>query len=308
MATTPTELHGVLVIDKPAGMTSAAVVARARKVLGAKGIGHTGTLDPLATGVLPLVLGEGTKLATFLLADDKEYDVELELGVTTDTLDADGAVIDRRPAGNVDEVALRCALAGRSGTQLQVPPMYSAIKHDGRRLYDLARRGEEVERERREVRIDQLALLSFTPPRARLHVACSKGTYVRSLVRDLGEDLGCGATVTALRRTRAGRFSLAEALPLADLTPALAAARLVALPQAVAHLPVLPLDDAAVARVAQGQRLPTPVDVAEGTVMALITPAGALAALAAVTDGKLAYLRVFNYGLPRNAPPRGPGT
>jgi tRNA pseudouridine55 synthase len=286
--------HGVLVIDKPAGLTSAAVVARVKRLLGGAAVGHTGTLDPLATGVLPIVVGEGTKLAAFLLADDKEYDAELELGVTTDTLDSDGQVTARADPSGVTESALRAALASLIGDQQQLPPMFSAIKQDGKRLYDLARQGKEVDRELRAIHIDALTLQSFTPPRARFHVACSKGTYVRAIVRDLGAALGCGAMLTALRRTRAGRFTLAHALPLDDsLTPDKITAALVPPPEAIAHLPAIRLDAAGVTIVKHGKPPPSPPGIHR-----LLTPEGALAA---VVDGPT-YLRVFNYGLTAKGP------
>lgn len=298
MHAVPTDLlHGVIVIDKPAGLTSAAVVARVKRALAADAVGHTGTLDPLATGVLPIVVGEGTKLAAFLLADDKEYDAELELGVTTDTLDADGTVLSRASAAHVDEAALLVALAAHVGPQAQVPPMYSALKQDGKRLYDLARQGVEVDRAPREIRIDLLALESFTPPRARVHVACTKGTYVRALVRDLGARLGCGATLTALRRTRAGRFTIAEAISLDALTPARAAQALVSPTDALAHLPAVHLDPAGVVTVKHGKPLPLPPGAQVGDRFRLLTPEGALAAVVEVQPSKIVYLRVFNYGL-----------
>jgi len=291
-------LHGVLVIDKPRGLSSAQVVARVRRALHEKSAGHTGTLDPMATGVLPIVLGEATKIAGFLLADDKAYEGELELGVSTDTLDAEGQVLARADWQHVDEAAVRAALAGLTGELRQVPPMHSALKQDGKRLYELARAGHEVERQARPVRIDRFELLELAPPRLRFAVDCSKGTYVRSLARDLGEALGCGATLTALRRTRSGRFSLADAVPLTDDLAAAARDRLVRPAAAIDHLPAWPISDAEAARVAQGQRLPLPPEATEGTIWRLLTPSGALAAVAearAAGEGvlKAAYLRVM---------------
>lgn len=291
------ELHGVLVVDKPGGLSSAQVVARVKRALGAKRVGHTGTLDPMATGVLPIVVGEGTKLAPFLLADDKEYEGELELGVTTDTLDAEGAVLARADAAAVDEAALRRAMAALTGPIQQIPPMVSALKQDGRRLYDLARRGIEVEREPRDVRVDRFELTAFVPPRARFIVACSKGTYVRALVRDAGAALGCGATLTALRRTRAGRFGLECALPL-EVVGDRAAGALVSPPDAVGHLPAVRLAEAELRAVRFGQQLPAPPDLGVDAVVRLLTPGGDLAAVAQRQGDRLAYLRVLNYGLP----------
>ena len=173
-------MHGVLVVDKPPGMTSHDVVARARRALQTREVGHTGTLDPLATGVLPLVVGEGTKLAPFLQAEDKSYDGELLLGVTTDTLDIEGTVLERRACAHVDEGALSAVLRALTGDALQVPPMYSAIKKDGIALHKLARKGVEVEREARPVRVDRFELLGWEPPRAKSR---KRAWSPRSIVR-----------------------------------------------------------------------------------------------------------------------------
>jgi tRNA pseudouridine55 synthase len=291
---TSAEQHGVLVVDKPIGLTSADVVARVKKALGARRVGHTGTLDPMATGVLPIVLGEATKLAAYLLAEDKEYEGELLLGVTTDTLDALGRVVDERDATGVREPTLCAAIEALVGDIDQVPPMYSALKQGGRRLYDLARKGIDVERAPRRIRIDRFELLAFAPPRASFRVACSKGTYVRSLVRDVGEILGVGAHLSALRRTRAGAFDLGRALPLDSLN---ASSPLVSPPDAVAHLPALCLATPDLARVVRGQPLPRPEGVSEEQVLRLLSSSGSLCALVQARGEKLAYLRVFNYGI-----------
>jgi tRNA pseudouridine55 synthase len=289
----PPAPDGVLVVDKPAGMSSAAVVSGVKRALGATRVGHAGTLDPMATGVLPVVLGEGTKLATFLLADDKEYEGELELGVVTDTLDADGAVLGRSDPGGVTREALLAAMGALTGPILQVPPMHSALKQGGRRLYELAREGIEVDRPARPVRVDRFDLLAFDPPRARFVVACSKGTYVRSLVRDVGEALGCGATLTALRRTRSGIFGLDRAIPLEDVA-ARGAAAVVPPAEALAHLPAIPLDPARVVDVRHGRPLPAPPDAPEGTPIRLLGEGGALLAVAERRGARIAYLRVFH--------------
>jgi tRNA pseudouridine55 synthase len=191
-------VDGLLVVDKPAGMTSNAVLQRAKGIYFARKAGHTGSLDPLATGVLPLCFGEATKLSQYLLGSDKEYVTTVVLGVTTDTADADGAVREVRSAVAVDATALTAVLARFRGTIAQVPPMYSALKRGGVPLYELARRGEEVEREPREVVIHALELLGFEPgerAQATLRVRASKGTYVRTLAEDIGAALGCGAHV-----------------------------------------------------------------------------------------------------------------
>jgi len=224
-------MHGVLVLDKPPNMSSAAAVDHVKRALGAARAGHGGTLDPLATGVLPVCIDAGTKLAPYLLADDKAYEAEGLFGIETDTLDRGGRVL-RESAVEVTEAALRAAIAQRIGAQEQVPPMFSAIKQGGVRLYDLARAGEEVERAPRKIRIDKLELVMFEPPRFRISIACSKGTYVRTIVADLGTDLGCGAHLTQLRRTASGRFTLAHAVAFERLGDADLRARIIPLAEA----------------------------------------------------------------------------
>jgi tRNA pseudouridine55 synthase len=213
-------VDGVLVCDKPAEMTSHDVVARVRRLAGQRRVGHGGTLDPPATGVLVLALGRATRLLPFLPTEPKRYLAEVAFGAATDTLDAAGTVTATAPAGGVDEAALRAALAGFLGPQEQVPPMVSAIKVAGERLYAKARRGEEVERAPRPIVVHELELLGFTPgerPLARLSVACSGGTYVRSLAADLGRALGTLAHLASLRRTAVGRFTESRAHTLGEL-------------------------------------------------------------------------------------------
>jgi tRNA pseudouridine55 synthase len=289
--------HGLLILDKPSGMTSHDVVAAVRKRLRTREVGHTGTLDPMATGVLPLVVGEATKLAPYLAADDKEYEGELELGVQTDTLDAEGEVTARAPSEHVTADALREAFGVLTGPIQQVPPMFSALKRDGRRLHELARAGEQVALDPRPVRVDRFELVGFASPRARFVVACSKGTYVRSLVRDAGAALGCGAILTALRRTRAGRFTLADAVPLDGVE---ATTSLISLANAVAHLPGLTLTDEQLVAVSHGR--PLPATSASPGPLRFLTPGGDLAALVEGRDGKFVYLRVFNYKLTQGTP------
>jgi len=306
------DLHGLLVLDKPAGATSAEVVTAIRRRFQVDRVGHTGTLDPMATGVLPLCLGEATKLAPYLLADDKAYEAELTLGVETDTLDADGAVVARAPeaAAGVSEAALREALAVWVGDRLQVPPMFSALRHEGRRLHQLARAGEEVERRPRPIAIRRLDLLEFDPPRARIRVDCSKGTYVRSLAADIGRALGCGAHLSALRRVRSGRFTLDQAVTLEDASAAhlvpLAAALdlpclIIAFDQlrAVVDGRPVPLPFQLIQPVEITEELSTPGPGAEAAApdLQLMTPGGALLALARRRGDHARLLRVFTYGL-----------
>lgn len=229
-------IHGVLVLDKPTGMSSAAAVEHVKRALGAKRAGHGGTLDPIATGVLAVCLGSATKIAQYLLADDKAYEATGVLGAETDTLDRDGKIVRERPVA-VTEEALRAAIAGRRGEQDQIPPLYSAIKQGGLRNYQRARAGDgdDVELVARRVRIDRLELRAFTPPRFEVSIACSKGTYVRSIIADLGAEVGCGAYLAELRRTRSGVFSIDQAFRIdqlatidlaRDLVPVTAAIRL----------------------------------------------------------------------------------
>jgi len=214
-------MDGVIVVDKPEGLTSHDVVAAARRLLGEKRIGHTGTLDPLATGVLPLACGRATRLVRFLSASDKEYEASMIFGVTTDTLDVTGEETGRSGA-TPSRDALVAALRSFEGEQMQVPPAYSAKKVGGRRAYEFARRDEPVELAAVPVRISRLELLEFgndrpstlLGARCRIALTCSAGFYVRSLVRDLGERCGTGACLAALRRTRSGDFTLDEAVPL----------------------------------------------------------------------------------------------
>jgi tRNA pseudouridine55 synthase len=292
------DVHGVVVVDKPSGMTSAAVVARVKRALGARRVGHTGTLDPMATGVLPLCLGDATRLADFLLAEDKAYDACLELGVETDTLDAEGAVTRRQPdaAAAVDEAALREAMARLVGESEQVPPMYSAIKHQGRRLHALARAGHTVERTPRRIRVDRFELVELSPPHARVLVHCSKGTYIRSLVADVGEALGCGATVTALRRVRAGAFHIEQAVSL-DAIERGEAPPLISPADAVGHLEAVEVPPGRLGAVGNGLRLPWRALAGDAAapdgLVRLLTADGALVAVACVEAGKVKYSRVF---------------
>ncbi len=209
-------VDGVLLLDKPQGMSSNAALQAARRLYSAAKAGHTGTLDPLATGLLPLCFGEATKFSSDLLDADKTYEADILFGVKTDTADSEGQVLERRPV-SFDRLSLEVALSRFRGKIRQVPPMYSALKRDGQPLYKLARQGVQVEREAREVVIHELELLEFQADRCRLRVRCSKGTYIRSLAEDLGEVLQSGAHLTALRRTAVGALSVNEACSLEAL-------------------------------------------------------------------------------------------
>jgi len=208
---------GILVVDKGRGATSFDVVAVVRRRLGVRRIGHAGTLDPDATGVLPILVGEATKLTPYLVDQDKEYVATLRFGVTTDTHDVSGRVLSQTPVEELDAARLEEACRAFVGPIRQVPPMYSAVHHLGRRLYELAREGIEVERAAREVLIRSIVIEKVDGPRATLRIVCGKGTYVRVLAADLGAVLGCGGAVESLVRSRVGPFDLADAVSWSEL-------------------------------------------------------------------------------------------
>jgi tRNA pseudouridine55 synthase len=227
------EPEGVLLVDKPRDHTSHDVIARLRGKLRMKRIGHAGTLDPMATGLLVVLVGKATGLSQYLISLDKEYTGTIKLGVVTNSQDADGEVLETRPVPPLTEAQVKAAMEGFLGDQYQTPPMFSAIKIDGVPLYKLARKGEEIQREPRFIRVMSWELTRFASPELDFRVRCTKGTYVRTLAHDLGQKLGCGAHLTALRRTGTDRLNVAqaltmeqiEALPLAELEKHLLPAR-----------------------------------------------------------------------------------
>ncbi len=212
-----TGASGLIPVDKPAGLSSHQVVDRVRRMLAGPKVGHAGTLDPLATGVLLLLIGEGTKLSRFLMEEDKEYIGKMILGKETDTGDAEGKLLREVRDFSFGPEDIEKMFAPKIGRQLQVPPMYSAVKVDGVPLYRRARRGEEVERKAREIWIYQLRLLDFKFPEVVFGVHCSKGTFIRALVSEWGRELGCGAHVAELRRVRCGSFGLRESFSLEEI-------------------------------------------------------------------------------------------
>ncbi|MBF0618992.1 MAG: tRNA pseudouridine(55) synthase TruB [Candidatus Omnitrophica bacterium] len=210
-------MEGIIIVDKPSGMTSHDVVARVRRVLGTKRVGHAGTLDPLATGVLVILVGKATKLFDKFVGFDKAYSATMLLGIRTHSADIQGEVISERPCGDITREAVETAFLKFVGDIEQIPPMVSAVKHKGERLYKLARKGINVEREARKVRVDALNLTEFAHPHVKFFLACSKGTYVRQVAEDVGEVLGCGACITEIRRTKVGPFGIDSAVKLEDL-------------------------------------------------------------------------------------------
>lgn len=209
-------MNGVVIVDKPAGITSHDVVSRLRRIYKTRRVGHTGTLDPMATGVLPVCIGSATKAADMLVSSTKRYSAELMLGKRTDTLDIEGTVIEECPV-NVSDEDIRNAISSFVGEREQLPPMYSAIKQNGKKLYELARMGVETERDKRRIIIHSIEIQSIDIPYVKIDVRCSKGTYIRSLCDDIGRKLGCGAVMTALRRTETAGFTAEEARTIDEL-------------------------------------------------------------------------------------------
>ncbi|MFH1548200.1 MAG: tRNA pseudouridine(55) synthase TruB [Candidatus Omnitrophota bacterium] len=210
-------LNGILLIDKPKGLTSYKVVEKVTRNFHIKKAGHLGTLDPMATGLLLVCLNEATKIVQFMMNKDKEYEATLLLGTVTDTGDITGKTIKENKKFEVSQAQIRTAFKKFTGTYLQTPPMHSAIKQNGKKLYKLAHKGEEIERKKRKITVYSLKINFFSKTKIKFTVACSKGTYIRSLVSDIGEELGCGATLADLRRTKVGNFSIKNAKPLEEL-------------------------------------------------------------------------------------------
>ena len=249
-------MHGVLVIDKAAGPTSHDVVAAVRKLLREKKVGHTGTLDPAATGVLPLVVGKATKVARYLTGSDKTYRATVRLGINTDTLDSEGTVLRERPV-EATEAQVREVITSFVGPIEQLPPMYSAKKIDGKRLYELARKGVEIEREPKAVTVHGITIETVALPDITIEVHCSAGTYLRVLAEDIGEKLGCGGYLFELRRTAAGPFNIDEAITLDEVAdnPEGARDRILPIAQALSGLPRINVPVSIGQMIASGHQL-----------------------------------------------------
>lgn len=287
-------VDGVLLLDKPQGVSSNSALQTARRLLNAAKAGHTGTLDPMASGLLPLTFGEATKFSQMLLDADKTYEAVVQLGVDTDSGDAEGAVIATRPVA-VGPHDLEAVLARFRGEIEQVPPMYSALKRDGKALYEYAREGIELERAPRRVTIHALELLAFEGECFTIRVHCSKGTYIRSLAMDIGAALGCGAHLCALRRMAIGAFDLRAAITLAELEATGEGERealLAPVDSLVAAFPVVTLDAAAARALLQGRILDEPHGAPGGSVR-VYGPTGFLGLARWQDDGRLAPRRLI---------------
>ncbi len=264
------DVNGVVVLDKPPGMSSNDAVQRVKRIYSARKVGHTGSLDPLATGVLPLCLGEATKFSQYLLTSDKTYVATLCLGVSTDSGDADGEVLEERALEDISRERIESALDDFRGDIKQVPSMFSAVKHQGQPLYKLARQGIEIEREARPVTVYRNEIVDYAGDRLTLEVHCSKGTYVRTIAHDLGEQLGCGAHVVALRRTTAGPYQEGDLVTLDEMFRMAELDRLDELLQpvatAVGQWPTVELAAAPAFYLKQGQPVLVPHAPTEGWV------------------------------------------
>jgi tRNA pseudouridine55 synthase len=285
-------LDGVIIIDKPCGVSSSAVVLQVKRIIGARKAGHAGTLDPLATGVLPLCINEGTKLVPFFMQGEKEYIATLRLGIETDTQDREGTVIRRSEKIPLDQSEVERIFNEFQGEVLQTPPMFSALKHNGIPLYRIARRGENIPRRARRITIDRIRVLSFDAPYISFFVRCSPGTYIRTLCADIGARLHCGAHLVELKRVRNGAFHITRSLPLEDLRNAArngsVGKHLIPLNEALPDLPAVVIDRQlgkkvshgmpCSARDVAGMALP---QFAAGNRIKLVTADGRLIAIAA---------------------------
>lgn len=273
-------IDGILNLDKPSGMTSHDVVAQMRTIADQRRVGHAGTLDPMATGVLLICLGRATRMSEYLMDSKKVYRARVYLGVTTDTYDAEGEMVATAPvtAGRED---VEVALEGFRGEILQVPPMYSALKRDGEPLYRLARRGITVERPPRAVTIHRLEMTAWEPPELTLKLTCSRGTYVRSLAHDLGQALGCGGHLAGLIRLASGDFRVEDAAPLADVTPERLPELVLPLDAALRDRPALHLNAAATRALRSGLPIPAGPHPAEDSLARAYGPDGTFLAVVA---------------------------
>ena len=294
----PPELNGIVVVDKPKGISSAGVVARVKGIFGVNKVGHTGTLDPFATGVLICCINQATRLSQFFLKGDKVYEAELVLGIVTDTQDATGTVIERHPLDGISEEQVREMAARFVGTITQVPPIYSALKHQGTPLYKLARRGAPVEKPARSVRINHLEILDVNLPTVRFSVSCSSGTYVRTLCADIGRKLGCGGHLKALCRTASCGFSIDAAFSLEKLSEfreqGWLGEAVIPMNEALPFMPAAVVDDLMAKRILNGTKLsgadlPIPPQVSEQGVFKVVDPNGRLIAVLAESSATASY-------------------
>ncbi|MDR2195759.1 MAG: tRNA pseudouridine(55) synthase TruB [Gallionellaceae bacterium] len=298
MTSTKRPLNGVLLFDKPLHLSSNTAMQKVRRLFRAEKAGHTGTLDPLATGLLPICFGEATKFSAGMLDADKRYRAHLKLGQTSSTGDAEGEITQTGGA-LPDEAQARAILSRFTGDIEQIPPMHSALKHQGKPLYEYIRKGETIDRPPRRVTIHELTLENFSGDEMTLDVRCSKGTYIRTLAEDIGAALGCGAHLLALRRTATADFKLDDALTLEQLEAMSETQRdacLLPADSLLLELPMLELDDAQAKRMAQGQKLAVQPDVPDGNVR--LYHAGSFIGVAELQEGRRLVPRRLMAGIP----------
>jgi tRNA pseudouridine55 synthase len=283
-------ISGVLVVDKPVGMTSHDVVQAVRNGTSIRRAGHTGTLDPRASGVLVILVGPAVRLSEYVSASDKRYQAIIRLGSSTDTFDADGTFTRQDEPVNVTEEQFETVLKTYEGEIEQTPPPYSAVKIKGRKAYEMARKGEEVELEPRIIQVHHLEVLEWAPPEVVVDVHCSSGTYVRSLANDLGNELGCGAYLVGLRRTKSGRFSLRDAVPLRKLQEAFTAGNwyqyLIPAAEALGDWTAVELDPDEVEEVRHGHRVKAETEDELGSMVRGVSTQGELVALLELVEGE----------------------
>jgi len=291
-------VHGIILLDKRLGVSSNKALQEVRRLFNANKGGHTGSLDPMATGLLPLCFGEATKVSAMMLDDNKRYQAVVKLGVMTDTGDAEGQVIEQKPVPTLSKAMVDDCLSHFTGEIDQVPPMYSALKHKGKKLYELAREGIVIERKARKITIFELKLLDLTEGTLTLDVLCSKGTYIRSLAEDIGHKLGCGGTITGLRRTQSGQFKLEDALTfeqcqamsLEQLT-----SKLLAVDEPLQDIPKVQLTSQQATLINHGQRIDFQCESIQGSVR-MYSDQIFLGLGEMLLDGKLIPKKIFNLG------------
>lgn len=289
-------INGVLLLDKASGFSSNSSLQKVKRLFRARKAGHTGSLDPLASGLLPVCLGEATKLSSFLLNSDKRYEVRIRLGAETDTADVEGTVTLTRPVPDLTEAIIEQVLQDFRGEGEQIPPMYSALKHQGQRLYDLARKGLEVDRPARPITIHSLTLLRFDATSMELDVHCSKGTYIRTLAEDIGRSLGCGGHVEVLRRTAVGSLKVMDAFTIDQLEVMTQNERdkvLMPMDELVSYLPSVEVNEAMSLMFCQGNPLFVPQAPSQGWVRLYGRSAGFLGLGEVLDDGRIGPRRMF---------------
>jgi len=291
-------VHGIILLDKRLGVSSNKALQEVRRLFNANKGGHTGSLDPMATGLLPLCFGEATKVSAMMLDDNKRYQAIVKLGIMTDTGDAEGKVIEKKPVPELSTEIINDCLNGFVGEIEQVPPMYSALKHNGKKLYELAREGKVIERKARKITIFELKLLDSTSDTLTLDVSCSKGTYIRSLAEDIGHKLGCGGTIIGLRRIQSGQFKIEDALTIEQcqaMTLDELSSNLLAVDEPLSEIPKIELSKQQAILINHGQQIDYQAELDQGSVR-MYNEQIFLGLGEMLLNGKLVPKKIFNLG------------